>query len=62
MRDIVDEENLHRYIQLETEITNAVWDEENSQWTVQSRCTRGGNEDVREERFRFLVNAAGFLK
>ena len=60
MRDIVDEESLEKFIELDTEVTSAIWDEGRSRWVIKSR-TSNVNEE-REDEFHFLVNAAGFLK
>jgi cation diffusion facilitator CzcD-associated flavoprotein CzcO len=59
MRDIVDEEKLSDYIQLNTEVISAIWNEEKSRWIIKSRID-GGEESIEE--FHYFVNAAGFLK
>jgi hypothetical protein len=63
MRDIVDQEGFEKFIQLDTEVTSAIWDEGKSRWIIKSRqkiaCEKW--ED-REEEFHFFVNASGFLK
>ncbi|KAK6364431.1 hypothetical protein LTS17_012196 [Exophiala oligosperma] len=59
MRDIVDEEDLMKYIQLSTEVTNAAWNEKKSRWVVQSRTKE--DRKIREEEFHFIANASGFL-
>ena len=62
MKDIVEEEGLQKYIQLNTEVTSAIWNEESSRWCVRSSQKIGGEEKVCEEQFHYLVNASGFLK
>ncbi|OQV04839.1 hypothetical protein CLAIMM_09663 [Cladophialophora immunda] len=62
MRSIVDEEKLDKFIQYNTEVTRAAWNEDKSRWIITSRhYTEPDHWEEREEEYHFFVNASGFL-
>lgn len=66
MKGIVDEEGMMKYIQLNTTVTGAAWDESRSKWLVKlaRKSIREVDASVLEweEECDLLLNGAGFLK
>lgn len=66
MKDIVEEEGMMKYIQLNTSIVSATWNEDRSKWVVKlSRKTAVNEKDGTldwEEECDLLLNGTGFLK
>lgn len=66
MKQIVDEEGMMKYIQLNTSIVSATWNEEKTKWQVKlSRKTILKDEESQlewDEECDILINGTGFLK
>jgi hypothetical protein len=60
MKGIVLDEGLDRFIQLNTEVKKATWDDTKSAWTVVLRATDGSRQW--EEDFNIFLNGTGFVK
>ncbi|EXJ65479.1 hypothetical protein A1O7_01820 [Cladophialophora yegresii CBS 114405] len=63
MAGIVEEEGLRKYIQLRTEVTSAVWDEQTSKWVIKAQQydDQGAVAREFEEHFDYFANGSGFL-
>jgi hypothetical protein len=65
MRRIVDEEGMMKYIQLQTMVSGATWNEEKSKWIVKVKKLNPGNDakpQEWEEECDLFINGGGFLK
>lgn len=66
MKNIVDEEDMMKNIQLRCQVLSATWDEQTSRWTVKLRRDSTDNSQAHplewEESCDVLINGGGFLK
>lgn len=65
MRRIVDEEEMMKYIRLQTMVAGATWNEEKSKWIVKVKKLNpenGTNPQEWEEECDLFINGGGFLK
>lgn len=66
-KEIVDQEGMMKYIQLNTKVIGAAWDEGKSQWTIKlsKQTILEDDDDSRlewEEKCDLFINGMGFLK
>ncbi|OGM48707.1 dimethylaniline monooxygenase [Aspergillus bombycis] len=64
MRDIVDEEGMMKYIQLQSQLVSARWDDERSKWCIRVRREVPGDKEIFQEwseECDLLLNGGGFL-
>jgi len=64
MRSVVEEEGLGKYINLRSEVTRAIWNEEKSKWLFRLKRTGedGGVVEEFDDEGDYFVNGSGFLK
>jgi hypothetical protein len=65
MRGIVEEEGMMEYIQLQTQLVFASWNDERSKWSIRVRRQITGDKESFEEwseECDLLLNGGGFLK
>lgn len=58
MKRTAEKYNLRKYIQLETTMQEAIWDETAAKWKLKLLQ----NGQIVEDEADFLINGAGFLK
>lgn len=62
LKDIVEEEDMMQYIQLNTHFEGATWSEESSQWSIRLSQGIGESRKEWEEACHMLLNGTGVLK
>lgn len=58
MKRTAEKYDLRKYIQLETTMQEAIWDEASAKWKLKLLQ----NGQTKEDEADFLINGAGFLK
>lgn len=63
LKEIVDEEDMMKYITLNTSVNGATWDEQKSKWLVKlGQQVEGSPRKEWTEECDLLINGSGFLK
>ncbi|KAF9057793.1 hypothetical protein BJ165DRAFT_1605518 [Panaeolus papilionaceus] len=57
--DFATKYDLHQYVKLEHQVTEAVWDASNGEWNVSVKCEE--DQSILHDRGHILVNASGAL-